>query len=635
MQILRFRRLIIILFQAMLVSISLLVSWLLRFEFSLVHAELLFFSMPFLVVIRLACMARCGLLHGYWRYTGVNDAACMFRAALRGSVVLVLVIRFLAGRTDFPISIYILELILSTCLLLGVRVASRMLTEQILRSRLTVTRKRIGIVGAGFAAQILIQELQQSESGFEVVIALDDDRNTHGRSIRGIRIAGPVSALPVLVEKYAIEEILIATPSASGPEMERFLRICESAEVPCRTVPSLAELMSDGDLTRLREVQLEDLLARNPVTMETGQIEATLGGSIVMVTGAAGSIGSELCLQILRYGPRKLICVDQDETGMFNLQASIKMRCNAAPAEYFVADINDRARMSHILRAAGVRIIFHAAAYKHVPLVESNVLEAVKNNIFGTLQLLELAEDLGCEGFLFISSDKAVCPASFMGCTKRVGELIVAARPASALRCVSVRFGNVLGSQGSVVPVFQEQMRRDNTIRITHPEMTRYFMTIPEAVSLVLGAFAVGEHGDIMVLDMGEPIKIVDLAKNLIRLSGRSAAAVQIEFTGLRPGEKLFEQLHYPSEGLIGTSIAKVARTSSLKPTWRDLQRSLRKLDEFVKLGFEIEIRSVMREIVPEYDWQAEPILSEREVQPVTKLLSGRDILSGREITTA
>jgi FlaA1/EpsC-like NDP-sugar epimerase len=618
MAILRIRRLAVIASQALLVSIALLLSWLLRFECSLAHADVLLFGMPFLVVIRLGCMAHWGSLHGYWRYTDINDVTRILSACLCGSVLFVLAIRILCNRRDFPISIYILEFILSTCLLLGVRLASRMFMEQVIRSRPMENRKRVGIIGAGFAAQILIQQLQQSQSGCEVLTAVDDDCNSHGTSIHGVRIAGSVNVLPDLVREYAIEEVLIAIPSATGPEMDRIIQICESAKVPCRTVPSLTELMRDGDLTRLREVRPEDLLARNPVTMETGVIEAILKGSTVMVTGAAGSIGRELCLQILRYAPQRLICIDQDETGMFNLQASIKRCFDAATAEYFVADINDRSRMSSILRAAGVRIIFHAAAYKHVPLVESNVVEAVKNNIFGTLQLLDLAEECGCEGFLFISSDKAVCPTSFMGCTKRVCELILAARPVSRLRCVSVRFGNVLGSQGSVVPVFQEQMCHDNTIRITHPEITRYFMTIPEAVTLVLGAFAVGEHGDIMVLDMGEPIKIVDLATHLIRLSGRSVTGIRMEFTGLRPGEKLFEELHYPSEELIPTSIAKIARTHTRKPIWENLQWYLRELDELVMRGLELEIRLVMQEIVPEYNWLKEPTLQGTEIRTVS-----------------
>jgi FlaA1/EpsC-like NDP-sugar epimerase len=321
-----------------------------------------------------------------------------------------------------------------------------------------------------------------------------------------------------------------------------------------------------------------------------------------MVTGAAGSIGSELCRQLLSYGPAKLVCVDQAETPLFYLQhATSDSKVEKA---YCVADITDRVRMREILEQQHVRAIFHAAAYKHVPLMEHNLQEAVKNNVFGLLSLMEVACQCDCEDFLLISSDKAVTPSSFMGCTKRIGELIVAARPSGRMRCLCVRFGNVLGSQGSVIPLFQEQIRSKRQITVTHPDITRYFMTIPEAVSLVLQAFAIGTNGDILVLDMGEPIRILDMAKTLVQLSGIPPGEVEIVFTGLRPGEKLFEELFYDFERRLNTAAQKVFRTQGQLVSWPRLLAHLEVLRAESVAGVPHRIRAKVKEIVPQYQWQ-------------------------------
>ena len=335
-----------------------------------------------------------------------------------------------------------------------------------------------------------------------------------------------------------------------------------------------------------------------------------------MVTGAAGSIGSELFRQLLSYGPAKLVAVDQAETPLFYLQqANLGSKVETA---YCVADITDTDRMRKLIARHDVGAIFHAAAYKHVPLMEDNLQEAVKNNVFGLLSLMETADRCGCEDFLLISSDKAVNPTSFMGCTKRIGELIIAAHPFAQMRCLSVRFGNVLGSQGSVIPVFQEQIRSTRQITVTHPEITRYFMTIPEAVSLVLQAFTIGSKGDILVLDMGEPIRILDMAKMLIRLSGIPEEEVKIKFTGLRPGEKLFEELFYSSEEQFSTPAEKVFRTRSNVIGWPDLAMKLRALESEIVADLPEHIRSRVREIVPEYEWNAadEPASAALKIAP-------------------
>jgi FlaA1/EpsC-like NDP-sugar epimerase len=380
-----------------------------------------------------------------------------------------------------------------------------------------------------------------------------------------------------------------------------------------RAVPSLSDLV-DGKVTisELRKVNLEDLLGRDAVQMESESVRAKLQGRVVMVTGAAGSIGSELCKQIVRYHPRKLICVDQAETPLFNLQ---QHTLSSARLEvvYSVTDITDSERMRQLLMEHDVRVIFHAAAYKHVPMTESNPYEGLQNNVFGLLELVETAEECGCEDFLLISTDKAVNPSSLMGCTKRMGEMIVGAHESSQMRCVSVRFGNVLGSQGSVIPLFQEQIRTRQCITVTDPQMTRYFMTIPEAVSLVLQAFTVGEHGNILVLDMGEPVRILDLAKTLIRISGKKESEVQIQFTGMRPGEKLHEELFYGSEVRLSTPLAKVIRAQGNMPRWQILSRRLQELQLLsYRQDFEL-LRAKIKQIIPECQWEPSEKLSKRE----------------------
>jgi FlaA1/EpsC-like NDP-sugar epimerase len=384
--------------------------------------------------------------------------------------------------------------------------------------------------------------------------------------------------------------------------MQRITDCCQKTGLLFRTIPGLADLL-DGKVTvdQLRNVNLEDLLGREPVKFDLEAVRQKIRGRVVMVTGAAGSIGSELCKQLLRYSPSRLVCVDQAETPLFHLQQA-NGRAEVETA-YCVADIIDRSRMSDLIQEHDVKVIFHAAAYKHVPLMEVNLPEAVKNNVFGLLSLMEAADELGCEDFLLISSDKAVSPTSFMGCTKRIGELIVAARPSAHMRCLSVRFGNVLGSQGSVIPLFQEQLKTSRQITVTHPDMTRYFMTIPEAVSLVLEAFSIGGKGDILVLDMGEPVRIVDMAKTLIRLSGISRDQVKIVYTGLRAGEKLFEELFYDFEGRASTSAKKVLKTQSRVSSWRSLQAQLNVLNSECATSIPTRIRSAVKEIVPQYQW--------------------------------
>jgi FlaA1/EpsC-like NDP-sugar epimerase len=417
---------------------------------------------------------------------------------------------------------------------------------------------------------------------------------------------------------HPVDEILIAVPSATGKQMQRFVRICEECGMRFKTVPALRDIIAgQGDIREFRDVHLEDLLGRDPVEIDLGAVREQIQGHVVLVTGAAGSIGSELCRQILQYGPSKLLCVDQSETGIFYLEQELGRLIATESIVFCVADVSDTERMRELFSEHRPDAVFHAAAYKHVPMMERNVHEAVKNNVFALLNLLDVAEEGGCGSFVVISSDKAVNPTSIMGATKRIGELIVACRATSGMRCVSVRFGNVLGSNGSVVPVFQEQLRRSQPLRITHPEIKRFFMTAREAVSLVLQAYVIGKAGDTLVLDMGEPVRILDLARTLIRLSGRSVREVGITFTGLREGEKLNEELFYDSEEVQATSFEKIKRIRSALMGWAQLQRYLSELRISVSLSGAGLVRQKIKQIVPEYSPQFSSAFDEHAKQIV------------------
>jgi FlaA1/EpsC-like NDP-sugar epimerase len=595
---------IMFLIQPAAVCVALVLAWLLRFDFALPHGRVLLSVMPIFALIRWAVLYAYQLTHGHWRYTEIGDLKDLLSSVLLGSIILFGVLHWVAGFLWFPRSIYFLEAMLTFLLLAGLRVGVRILLQARESARAGV-RIPVLIVGAGSATAELLPIL--GRKGYHAVGLVDDDPAKQRTKFCGVPVLGRIDQLPALAHRHKVCEILIAVPSATGAQMFRITDFCGQAGVPFRAVPELADLVAGKvTISEFREINLDSLLGREPVRMESDTVRARLSGRVVMVTGAAGSIGSELCKQIVRFPLRKLVCVDQAETPLFNLQQHTLAGAKA-DIVYPVVDITDTERMRHQILEHGVQVIFHAAAYKHVPLVEENPYEGLKNNVFGLLDLVEIAEDSGCEDFLLISSDKAVKPTSILGCTKRLGEMIAGARGRSPMRCVSVRFGNVLGSQGSVIPVFQEQIRTRRCITVTHPAMTRYFMTVPEAVSLVLQAFTVGDHGNILVLDMGKPVRILDVAKILIRMSGKSERDVHIIYTGIRPGEKLYEELFYDSEVRLPTPFPKIMRAQGQLPSWPSLMRSLQEL-RVIAYGYRADlIRAKIKQIIPEY--QGKPIL--------------------------
>ena len=597
---LKFRALLIGLVQASLIFSALVIAWLLRFNFYLPDRAILFSAAPILIAIRLGVLARCGLFHGWWRYTDLDDAISVIKAIAIGSMVFIVCMRFVLGDTAFPRTIYVLEPLLSTLFLGGVRVFSRVAAES--HQCKSKSCKDVIVIGAGAAAERTICEIARPGSGYRAVACVDDNRSLIGLKIHGVPILGGVENLPVIAAWYQTGEILIAVPSATPEQMQRFIAICEQADLPYKTAPSVNRiLIGRAGTDQAREVPSEDLLGRAPVEIDLESARTQLAGKTVLVTGAAGTIGSELCRQLLQCRPSTLLCLDHNETGIFFLQMELSKQKIGTQIIYCVTDLGDAVRMKGLLSEHKPSMIFHAAAYKHVPMMELNVYEAVKNNIFVLYGLLDIAEENGCSHFLLISSDKAVNPTNIMGATKRVCELMISCRPTRSMRAISVRFGNVLGSNGSLVPILQKQLSNDQHLTITHPDITRFFMTTSEAVSLVLHAFAIGNHGDTLVLDMGNPVRILDLAKKLIRLSGKSEHDVEIKFTGLRDGEKLFEELSYPTEEIHPTSSPKIWQVHGTPHRWLQLKGQLYHLRAAMSAMGAVAIRARIQEIVPEY----------------------------------
>jgi FlaA1/EpsC-like NDP-sugar epimerase len=594
----------------LLVWSSLFISWLLRFEFRLVNLALLLAVAPVLILYRLAALHRYGLLHGYWLHAANHDEGDIVKSVGLGSAAFLITVRYLFQVRQFPLSVYILEAVTTSVIVVGLRAAARWLRQKAGSPQEDRRRKqRVLIAGAGFAGQLLIQDLKRSASRWEVVGFVDDDGKKTGARIHGVPVLGAIGQIPALSSKHHAYEVLIAIPSATSAQMQRIVEICDGASLRYKTVPSLQEFVADEpSAQQLREVNLEDLLGRESVKMDLEPVRLKLHDTAVLVTGAAGSIGSELVRQILQYQPSVLVCLDQDETGLFDLQQKLGKTTATTNVQFCLADVTDRSRMSCVLSEYRIDSIFHAAAYKHVSLTESNICEVLENNVFGLTSLMDAADESCCSSFVLISSDKAVNPTSFMGCTKRIGELILAARPSRRMRSVTVRFGNVLGSQGSVVPLFQHQLRSKRQISVTHPEVTRYFMTIPEAVSLVLQAFAIGEHGDLLVLDMGQPVRIVDLARTLMKLTGIRESEVRIEFTGLRPGEKMHEELFYDYEERRTTSVGKITLARSNVTHWNSLVRQLEELLQMGRDQLRADVRRKVKEIIPEYSYGCESV---------------------------
>lgn len=524
-----------------------------RFNFAIPseYWAFLWTTWPVLIAIKLLIFWRLELFRVSLRYFSTRDAVNLLKASALSTLGIMLVIFTLFLRQGFPRSILFMDLILTLTFVGGVRFSIRMVRES-LANRQNEESKRVVIIGAGDAGESLLREINKNANmNYKVVSFFDDNPSKIGINISGVPVNGPINNIKEYASRHKIELLFIAVPSAKRDKMRRIVELCRETHCKVQTIPGMDQLL-DGKITvsQLRDVQIEDLLPREPVNMDVMAISLYLQGKSVLVTGAAGSIGSEICRQALRFNPRKLIMFDQAESAMFELNGELTASNTATEILPSIGDICDRRRVEFIMDRYKPDVVFHAAAYKHVPIMETNPTEAVKNNVLGTKIVADLAQINGVKRFVYISTDKAVNPTSVMGATKRIAELYLqGANSLGGTKYIMVRFGNVLDSAGSVIPIFRKQIARGGPVTVTHPEMTRYFMTIPEATQLVLQAAAMGQGGEIYVLDMGEPAKILDLAKEMIRLSGYTPDEdIPIVFTGIRPGEKLYEELWYQDD---------------------------------------------------------------------------------------
>ena len=557
----------------------------------------------------------------YWQYTSIYQAQRIALANSAGSVLGGVMIVFLVGPWGIPRSIFILEWIISSFLLLGVKLMSRVTSAAKSTRWAEGEGIRTLIYGAGAAGLQLLWEVRHNRSLMcDVVGLVDDDPAKVGLMLDGKRVLGPGEALTALAKKYAAKKVLIAIPSATGPQLIRILKLASDAGVEYKMVPSLGDLLQDKKLgSQIRNIAVEDLLGRQSVQLDQAHIRERIHGKVVLVTGAAGSIGSELCRQIARFYPLALIGFDQAETPLFQIDRELRKNFPSLTFHPEIGDVTDSVHLHRVMERYQPSILYHAAAYKHVPLMERHVFAAVENNVFGTWQTALAAIHHGVEDFVMISTDKAVRPTSMMGATKRIAELVIRAlQSENGTRFVAVRFGNVLGSNGSVVPIFKEQIAAGGPITVTHPEMRRYFMTIPEAAQLVLQAFSIGKGGDVFLLDMGEPVKIVDLATNLIRLSGlKPGKDIKIQFTGVRPGEKLFEELNLQDEYLLPTSHPKIR--SYISPCELDSAQLMDFLNNMRETVVHRNVQllvSLLKERIPDYSPRSELVNAAMSLSP-------------------
>jgi FlaA1/EpsC-like NDP-sugar epimerase len=582
---------------------SWLVAYQLRFNFDVsdYYAGLMFTDLVWILPLQAFLSWRSGMYRGLWRYASLTDLRRILVATGLGALGIALVV-VLFRLIYVPRSVVVLYPILLAALMSGSRIAYRAWKEGRI-ARLGITgSKRVIVLGAGTAGANLLKSLGRSPE-WTFVGLLDDNPDRQGRDIDGVKVLGPLEALPDIAQRRDIDHAIIAMPGATHSARRRAMELCSRAGIPAMTVPSYEDLISGRvGYSQIRPVELDDLLGRDPVALDSAGLREWLSGHTAMVTGAGGSIGIEVCRQIARFSPARLVLFEANELALYQVEQEFRDRFPGVPITCLIGDVKDPLRLAQAMRSFRPSALFHAAAYKHVPLMEeANGWEAVRNNALGTWRVAQGAIANGVEKLVLVSTDKAVNPTNIMGASKRLAELLCQSLAAEATRIVMVRFGNVLGSTGSVIPKFREQIARGGPVTVTHPEIARYFMSIPEAAQLVLQAGLMGKGGEIFVLDMGEPVKIEDLARHMIRLSGFSEDEIKIVFTGLRQGEKLYEELLADNEHTLATGHPKVRVMRSLvTPDSSWVRETVAWLEGTAALD-DAAVREQLVRLVPEY----------------------------------
>lgn len=599
------------LIDAIIIAVSVIFAYLLRFDFSIKpqYVSAIPYVITTNVVIILFAFARLKIYRRVWQYASIGELVSLVKGVTIAQFVFYVfhsIIRESMPTPIVPRSIYILSWILIILGIGGSRFAWRMFRDSYLK--IQPHHRRTLIIGAGKAGVLIAKELKHSpDSDLYPVAFIDDDQNKWNLEVLGLPVLGGREYIPEVINKHSIQKIVIAIPSASRADIAKIIEICKSTKTKIKILPRVADLInSKVSVSMIREVSVDDLLGRDPVQVDLKEIAGYVTDQVVLVTGAGGSIGSELCRQIAPFSPKKLLLLGHGENSIYDIEMELSKKHPGLNLKTVIASIQDRDRIAKVFETYRPSVVFHAAAHKHVPLMERNPAEAVKNNVFGTRNVAECAHQFGAARFVMISTDKAVNPTSVMGVTKRVAEMIVGGLArTSHTKFVAVRFGNVLGSRGSVIPLFKQQIREGGPVTVTHPEMIRYFMTIPEASQLVIQAGALAKGGEVFILDMGKPVKIADLARDLISLSGfEPEKEIKIVYTGIRPGEKLFEEILTNEEGISVTTHNRIFIGGPQDYPREQLQFMLKKLEQIATKGFiqnAPEIKELLKQIVPGY----------------------------------
>lgn len=603
------KRFFLLAIDTILINIAGLSVLLFKFDFLIPEEYLQVYlrNRIFATVIMLIVFYIFNLYQSIWKYAGLDELIYIVASSIVGGFILFLVYNCILN-IKFSGCFYILFTLLTISFVGGSRFVYRILGRaKLVLFKDDLCRKRVLVIGGGEAGSMVIKEMYNNPQIHKYPVAvIDDDLRKYKRKIHGVPIVGTRKDIERVVQEEKIDEILIAMPSVGRQEIREIANICNKTKCSLKTLPGVYEII-DGKvgIKKIRDIEIEDLLGRDPVKVDLAAISGYLANEIVLVTGGGGSIGSELCRQIASFSPRKLIIFDSYENNAYEIQQELKWKYgDDLNLEVYIGTVREQNRLEQIFKIHNPKVIFHAAAHKHVPLMESNPMEAIKNNVFGTINVAECADRYGAKRFVLISTDKAVNPTSIMGATKRIAEIVVQAMDKkSKTEFVVVRFGNVLGSNGSVVPLFRKQILEGGPVTVTDPEIIRYFMTISEAVQLVIQAGAMGQGGEIFVLDMGEPVRIVDLARDLIKLSGfEPDVDIKIEYTGLRPGEKLYEELLMAEEGLEETKHEKIFVGKSVFNNMGQLRKEFEILRAIlIKEDGELA-EIVLKKLVPTYE---------------------------------